>query len=155
MHTIVTLVAKDFILLSPLVLLYVWLRLSKAKKIEAIYIGVVAAVLAVLLAVIGSRLFNDPRPFVAGHFTPYFAHGKDNGFPSDHALIAGLFAAITYVYSKRFGTLAFIIAALIGGARVIAGIHHVIDIIASLAFACLATFIAQLLVRRYTTKAEA
>ena len=115
-------------------------------------VSVAAALFTGVLAVVGSKLFNDPRPFVAGHFTPYFAHGNDNGFPSDHTLFASLCAAITYIYSKRFGAIAFVLAALIGLSRVIAGIHHLVDIVGAILIAIAATALAFLLVRRFTNK---
>lgn len=152
MHELVTFVAKYFIILPPLLLAYVWLRLGRADKKQAVILGIIAAVLTGALAVLGSKLINDPRPFVAGHFTPYFAHGNDNGFPSDHTLFAGLVASITYMYSKRFGYLAFALATLIGLNRVIAGVHHLMDIVGALLIAIAATALSKLLVRRFTTK---
>jgi undecaprenyl-diphosphatase len=148
MHNLVTLVAKDFIVLSILILAFVWLRLSVKNKKQAVLIAVVATVITAVLALVGSKVFNDPRPFVAGNFMPYFAHGADNGFPSDHTLLAGLCAAIVGIYSKRFGAIALIIAASIGTARVIAGVHHEADIIGSLIFAGIGTVIAEQLVKR-------
>jgi membrane-associated phospholipid phosphatase len=152
MHDVVIIVAKYFIILPPLVLAYVWLRLGRADKKQAVILGVIAAALTGILAILGSKLINDPRPFVAGHFTPYFAHGNDNGFPSDHTLFAGLVACITYVYSKRFGYVTFALALLIGLSRVIAGVHHLIDIVAALLMAVAATALSKLLVRRFITK---
>ena len=135
MHNLVTIVAKDFIVIPVLIALFVWLRLDRRLKKEFIVVGMLAAVFALALAVIGSKLFNDPRPFVAGNFTPYFAHGTDNGFPSDHTLLGSLFAFLAYKYDRKLGTLAFAFAFAVGLARVLAGVHHVADIIGAVAFA--------------------
>ena len=152
MHSLIIFIAKDFIVIPPLILAWVLFKSARQDTRRAVVIIVLATVLTAVLAFIGSELFNDPRPFIAGHFTPYFAHGNDNGFPSDHTLLAGLIAALTYVYSKRWGLVLFIVAALIGTSRVIAGVHHVADIIGALVFACIATFIAELIASRYLTK---
>lgn len=153
MHHIITLIAKDFIIIPPLILAIVWLRLSTKNKKQAIVIAIIASAITVALAFIGSKLFNDPRPFIAGNFEPYFAHGADNGFPSDHTLLAGLCAALTCIYSKRFGVLALVVAATIGTSRVVAGVHHEADIIGSLVFAGLGTVVAEQLVQRRIKKA--
>lgn len=152
MHTIVIIIAKYFIVLSPLLLAYVWLRLPRSEKRQAILIGIIGAVITMGLALIGKKLFNDPRPFVAGHFTPYFPHSAGNGFPSDHTLLAGFVASLTLLYSKRFGVLAFVIALLIGVSRVIAGVHHIVDIIGSLVFAGLGVWLAWLITKRLSAR---
>jgi len=148
MHEIVIIVAKYFIALSALVTLYVWLRLSTEAKKRFIVEGFIGGVLAVLLAIIGSKLFHDPRPFVAGHFTPYFPHGNDNGFPSDHTLLAAVFAFLTLKYSKFYGWLLIVLAVLVGLARVIAGVHHLADIAGSIVFAAIGILIAQVISRQ-------
>ena len=152
MHNLVILIAKDFIILPPLLLGYVLIKLPRSEKRRAVLVVIGATILTALLALLGSKLFNDPRPFVAGHFTPYFAHSSDNGFPSDHTLLAGLMAALTYLYCKRLGIFAFAIAALIGASRVIAGVHHISDIIGALVFASVGTYLAQLVIGRFLTK---
>src|SRR5919199_4897641 len=59
--------------------------------------AVTAAVLLVLsyvFAQIGGFVYNDPRPFAVEHFQPLLAHAADNGFPSDHALVAAALVAL-------------------------------------------------------------
>lgn len=147
MHQAVIVVAEYFILLSVLLALWTFIEQPRAKKKEFIIVGLVGAVLAVLLAKLGSHLYYDPRPFIAGHFTPYFSHGNDNGFPSDHTLLASFLAFLSLRYSKRFGAALLLLALAIGLARVQAGVHHLIDIAGS--FACtaigvgLASFVAK------------
>lgn len=147
MHSIVIIVAKYFIVFPVLLLAITWFMLPRADKKQAVLVGFFAALATGLLAVAGSKLYYDPRPFVVGHFTPYFPHGADNGFPSDHTLLATLCAAVAYMYNTRLGLLAFIFAVLVGISRVIAGVHHATDIIGSMVFACVATIIVYNLVQ--------
>lgn len=150
MHEIVIIVAKYFIAFPVLLLGLTWLLLPRAQKKQAIVVGVLAAIGTGALALLGSKLYYDPRPFVVGHFTPYFPHGADNGFPSDHMLFGSLCAAIAFMYNSRLGVAAFVFAILVGISRIIAGVHHAADIIGSMVFACVATAIAYLLVQRLT-----
>jgi len=135
MHEIVIFIAKYFIILSVLGALFVWLKLNTGDKKRFIVAAVVGAIVAVILAKLGSMLFHNPRPFIAGHFTPYFAHGNDNGFPSDHTLFTGLVAAVVWWYNRKWGGVLFAVALAVGLARVVAGVHHLIDIAGALAFA--------------------
>ena len=53
----------------------------------------ITGTLAEILTQLGGSLFNDPRPFAVGHFRPLIPHVTDNGFPSDHALLAAFLVA--------------------------------------------------------------
>ncbi|MEO8784836.1 MAG: phosphatase PAP2 family protein, partial [Candidatus Saccharimonadales bacterium] len=129
MHQLVVIVAKYFIVLSALVTLAVLLKIKRPQQIRLIVAIVIGGVITYLLAKIGGHLYYDPRPFVAGHFAPYFGHANDNGFPSDHTLLAGLLAFSAWKYSRKAGYLLLALAIMIGGARVIAGVHHSADIV--------------------------
>src|ERR1700704_4461652 len=129
MHEIVIIVAKYWIVIPVVASAIVWLRLSGARKKEYVLMIVFGAMITVLLAKVGSKLFDNPRPFVVGHFKPYFAHGADNGFPSDHTLLASLLAFTMLWFSKKVGVVLCAVALLIGLARIAAGVHHLIDIV--------------------------
>jgi undecaprenyl-diphosphatase len=146
MHDLVTFIAKYVIFFTAILVFWLFLKLSGAKKKEFIVVGLLGAVLALLLAKLGSNLYYDPRPFIAGHFTPYFPHGNDNGFPSDHTLLAGFFTFLAFRYSKKLGWLLLFLALFIGMARVKAGVHHSIDILGSFVISAVAVWLAGLLV---------
>jgi len=95
--------------------------------------GVSVATLAFVLSRIAAHIWYDPRPFVAGHFMPLVAHVADNGFPSDHALLAGTVAAALWFQNKKISGLLWAATLLIGWARVYVGVHHVADIAGSIA----------------------
>jgi len=87
---------------------------------------------AFLLSLLANRFIQDPRPFVAGRFTPLIPSSTDNGFPSDHVLLLSAAAAVTMVVSPAAGLLGAVGAVLVGLARVYAGVHHLADIAGSL-----------------------
>lgn len=144
MHQIVIIVAKYFIVLAALLAAVVWLKASTPEKKRFIALAILGAIFSLVLAKVGNKLHSDPRPFVVGHFTPYFSHGADNGFPSDHTLLASFIAFTTWRFSKTAGVVLLIIAILIGLSRVIAGVHHLQDIIGSIIFAFIGVWLASL-----------
>lgn len=149
MHEVVTFIAKYFIVIPVVVTGVVWLRLKTADKWRFIAAAFVGAAIAYGLAKLGSALFYDSRPFVSGHFTPYFSHGADNGFPSDHTLLAAVLSALVYSRSRRWGWLLFAITLLIGLSRVIAGVHHLVDIAGALAFGIIGVWLAVAAINRW------
>ncbi len=107
------------------------LRPRKIQK-DMIVCGITVAPLAYVISRIAGFLYYNPRPFVVGHFIPLIAHAADNGFPSDHVLLAGAVATIIWFYNKKLSAVLLAFAILIGWARVYSGIHHAADIIGSL-----------------------
>lgn len=95
--------------------------------------AVVGIVLAVAFLYIAKSVHHDPRPFVDNpHIKPLFHHGRDDGFPSDHSLAAGLIAALLLI-RHRLIAVPFTAAALaIAWARVAAHVHHLQDVVAGL-----------------------
>lgn len=155
MHAVVTFVAKYFILLSMLGALAVWLKVSTPQKKRFIALAVLGAIFSLALAKIANKLYYDPRPFVAGHFTPYFSHSADNGFPSDHTLFASFLAFTTWRFSPKAGWILLVIAILIGLSRVVAGVHHLADIAGSVILAFIGVWIANLIVNAGSKKTDA
>jgi len=103
----------------------------------------ITGVMAEVFTQVGAALYNDPRPFAVSHFHPLVTHAADNGFPSDHALLAA-FVVVCVVF-VRFWVVVPVVAilgVLVDGGRVGAGIHHPIDVIGSTVFVALGALIA-------------
>ena len=99
-------------------------------------------VLSYALAQLGGAVYTDPRPFTTSHVPPLIPHAPDNGFPSDHALLAAALVAVVALVD-RWWTLPFVLlAVLVDWARVGAGLHHVVDVVGSSVFVALAALIA-------------
>lgn len=140
--------AKYLIALSLLFATASLFKLSKKEKRSIIIFGAIVLPLIYLTAVIAGHLYNNPRPFVVEHFVPLIPHGDDNGFPSDHTLLASAIASIWTIYNRRIGLILWGAALLIGIARVYAGVHHPIDIIGSALIAAVLTSGLYVLIRR-------
>ena len=96
---------------------------------------IIAFPLTYLVAKIGSVFFESPRPFVLSGIPPLFPHAADNGFPSDHTLLSAACAALVLWSGKRLGIVLMGMAFLVGYARVLAGVHHPVDIVGSVVIA--------------------
>lgn len=152
MQQVVTFIAQYFLLLSFAGAAYVWLTLKSDDRKQFLLIGILGAVLTLLLAKIGGMFYYDTRPFVAGNFTPYFGHSLDNGFPSDHTLLSSFLGFLVLRYNKAWGWALLGLALVIGLSRVIAGVHHIQDIIGSFIFAGIAVwFVGMMIAKRRKT----
>ncbi len=76
-------------------------------------------------------LVVDPRPYLVAHTRPPIPVARDNGFPSDHTLLAALFTAGLWWIDRRWlpafaaGTL------LVALGRLGIGAHHTLDVVGS------------------------
>ncbi len=111
--------------------------------------GAFIAIVSYVISRIAGALYYDPRPFVVGHFIPLIAHAADNGFPSDHVLLAGAVAMVIWFYNKKISIVLWVFALLIGWARVYIGIHHVTDIIGSIVIVLAAGSVYALFEKRW------
>jgi undecaprenyl-diphosphatase len=96
----------------------------------------VTGVMAEVFTQIGGAIYNDPRPFVVRHFHPLIAHIADNGFPSDHALLAA-FLVVCVLRTRFWRAVPVVTTLAVLVDWVGAGIHHPIDVIGSAVFVAL------------------
>jgi len=131
-NSLIIIGAKYLIALPLLATVVFFFQQEKnTKKMLAIF-SVVILPLIFIVAKIASKLYSNPRPFVVGHFTPLITHSADNGFPSDHTLLASAVAMAVFYFNRKLGTILMIIALLVGLSRVLAGVHHLVDIFGSI-----------------------
>ncbi|HRN90621.1 MAG TPA: phosphatase PAP2 family protein [Candidatus Saccharibacteria bacterium] len=132
MDIFIIFVAKYFIVIPIIATIFVAWRFKNRKDIlKFILVVLVGGILSLILAKVASMLWYNPRPFVVGNFTPLIPHAADNGFPSDHVLLASFLGWTILRYSKKIGIGVLVVAAIIGISRVMAGVHHPIDVIGS------------------------
>ena len=74
--------------------------------------------------------FFRARPFVRLDLTPVFNHGNVASFPSGHASVFFALAFAIFLFNKKVGSVFLLGAALMGMARVAAGVHWPLDILA-------------------------
>lgn len=144
--TIIIFLAKYLIVASGVIFagaLYLardrWLFLRTAVAI---------AVVAFVLSRGASLLYNNPRPFMLSGVSPVVYHAPGNGFPSDHALASSVIAAIVMLTNPLLGLLAWVVAALVSTGRVLAQVHHTVDVVASGLIALLSALIVRAFERR-------
>lgn len=141
--------AKYLYLVVILVAVVYALRQARSVQKSIIILTVIALPLIYIVAKIAGHFFYDPRPFVQMHITPLIPHAPDNGFPSDHTLISAAFASILFVFNKKWGIIAFILAILVGISRVYVHVHSPIDVIGSLVISIVATTLIVFGLRRF------
>lgn len=106
--------------------------------------------LSYAFAQLGGTLYTDPRPFTTSHIPPLIPHAPDNGFPSDHALLAAALVALVAMVDGWWAMPFVLLAVIVDWARVGAGLHHAADSAGSSAAVLLATLVALLVAPRIT-----
>jgi undecaprenyl-diphosphatase len=153
MDSVIIFGAKYLFIFVALIFCWGWLRANRKFKVHMAVAIVLAGVIAAILDKIASKLYYDPRPFVTHNVTPLVAHAADNGFPSEHTLFSFAVAAVLFFYRPKLGYAAFLLAALVGIARVAAHVHSPIDIIGGIIIGLIAGWagyqLARLLAKRY------
>lgn len=92
---------------------------------------IVAAVLSRGIITETIRFFwHRARPFVEQNFVPLIPHADSASFPSGHAAFFFAIGTVLYLYNKKAGIVFLLGGALIGTARVLAGLHWPSDVIA-------------------------
>jgi undecaprenyl-diphosphatase len=132
-----------FLLVLLLALVFIVTRGWPGAK-SVLFFAVFSLPLTFGLARLAGHLYFDPRPFVSGHFMPLISHARDNGFPSDHALLCFSLASLVFVFDRKWGLLLGAIAVLVSAARVYAGVHSPIDIVGSFLISVVAVSIVYL-----------
>ena len=115
---------------------------DRAGKVQLGGAAVIGLLLGLAFLVIAGKVHADPRPFVQNPgLRPLFGHARDNGFPSDHSIAAGLIAALVLLRSRLYGAVFALAAFCVAAARVAAHVHHVQDVVAGLALGAIAAVI--------------
>lgn len=107
------------------------LKQKRSTQKEILIFALISLPLSLLIAKILGHFYYNPRPFVAGHFTPLISHAANNGFPSDHALFAFTISAIVFCFNKKWGVFLGALGLLVSLGRIYVGIHSAIDILGS------------------------
>ncbi len=106
-------------------------RPNPEKKEIIIFSLIILPIIFIISQICGALYFN-PRPFINNQFIALIPHKPNNGFPSDHTLLSSAVAMVIWQFNKKIGYFLFVLALLVGLARVYVGVHHYIDIFTSL-----------------------
>jgi undecaprenyl-diphosphatase len=134
--------AKYLLIVIIAIALLYFLKQPRSEQKRLIIFSVICLPLIYLTAKILSLFYYNPRPFVSGGLIPLVSHNPDNGFTSDHTLLAGAISAVIFYFNRKTGMFLLALALLVGIARVMAGVHHLIDIAGSISIAFIVSFCA-------------
>lgn len=143
--------AKYLFVLSLIIALYVFTKLSFEERWRMIILGLTASLLALVVAIGLREIYENPRPFVVNEFEPLIPHDPDNGFPSDHTLLVATVASVVAFFHRRAALYLWLIAALVGMSRVYVGVHHFTDILGSIAISIITAFVAYAIIAAWKT----
>jgi len=104
-----------------------WDRLSVAALARVAALAVMAYVVSKVL----TGIVIDPRPYLIAHTHPPIPIARDNGFPSDHVLLAALLTASLWWVERRALVPFAVGTLLVMGGRLGVGAHHTIDVLGS------------------------
>jgi len=146
-------VARDVIIVCAAAVVYImaaawlvvvarrraWLTVRTVVRLAAL--GILAyAVSKVLTGVVA-----DPRPYLVEHVRPLISVARDNGFPSDHTLLAAFLTATLWWLDRR-ALAAFAVGTVLVMAGCLGiGAHHTIDVLGAVGIVAAAALVASAL----------
>lgn len=142
---LITFAAKYLVYLSGLAFPYLWWKRERHNLIRII----VTVILAYALSEAIKAIFYLPRPFVAEGFIPLFPHEADGSFPSSHAVILSALGGSIFFGERKVGIALVVLAAIVGTARVLAGIHYPLDIIGGIVLGLGVAFLVKFLHEKF------
>lgn len=148
MDALIVFGAKYLVFVTLAIAAIIFWRLPRMIQKDVSRLAVIVLPLAFILSRLASLFYHNPRPFVVENFVPLVAHAADNGFPSDHALLTSAVAMVLWWAHRRASIGVWILAVVIGVSRVLAGVHHPIDILGSMALAIVAGIAADAILSR-------
>lgn len=132
MDSLIIFCAKYLIFIVGLAAIVVWAQMKSKTRWQFAVSVIVAAVAALVLSKLAGMFYYHPRPFVVQNIQPLVPHADNNGFPSDHTLLASSLATVIYFYRRQLGVGIFTLAVILGTARVLAHVHWPVDILGGL-----------------------
>jgi undecaprenyl-diphosphatase len=148
-QTLILFGAQYLVALPAVVIVgYIFFLPERAQHKLAL-IEIISLPVAYALAFVVGIFYFDPRPFVVDHTAPLIAYGSYNGFPSGHTLFAAVAAMTMWYFNRPLGIFLWIIALLVGISRIAAGLHHGVDIAASILIAMAVVWIVEKIVTTF------
>jgi len=130
-----------YLLIAGIAFCFVVFSDASTRK-AVLAIGVLSSVLALIADKVLNQIVVSPRPFVTENITPLFPHVASNGFPSEHALFAMVIACTIFLYNKKIGAFLFALTLGVSVARVLANVHHPIDVLGGVSIGLISVFCA-------------
>jgi len=122
------------------------------NKVKLVIMTGISFPFAFVLSKILTTIVQSPRPFIADHIQSLIHSATDNGFPSDHVLISASISLMILNFNKRVGIILCSLTFLVGIGRVLAHVHHSIDIIGSWLISIFAIVISKFIYHQINTQ---
>jgi membrane-associated phospholipid phosphatase len=135
-----------------LMVVYAWWT-ARARADRAAMAAVVWTALGTLICVgcgLGlKQVFREARPCIAMHVATVQAcpGPTDYSFPSDHTIVAVALAVGLWIFSRRLGIIAAVLALVEGFSRVYLGQHYPHDVLAAIVLSTVLMLAGWVLVR--------
>ena len=117
-------------------------RAARMKNQVGVIVALAAMGLASWAVFISNALYFRDRPFADHEVSLLFYRPTDSSFPSNPAAAMFAIAAAVWVFNRRIGLALFLGAGLYGLARVYAGVHYPLDIVAAALIGVVAAYLA-------------
>lgn len=114
-------------------ILFVFVLFWKKNYFKKALAGSLGSALVARFVFVGiiRYFFYSPRPFlVLDNVNRLMNHEVESSFPSGHASFYFALAMGVYFYNKKAGSIYFILAGLLGFARIFVSVHWPLDILA-------------------------
>ena len=116
-------------------------RLARQRHQIGVFVALTSMALSSLAVFIINSAYFRPRPFVDHDVTLLFYQPTDSSFPANPIAATFGIAAAIWVVNRRVGTALLLWTSLYGFARVYAGVHYPLDIIAGALIGIVITFL--------------
>lgn len=130
-----------------MIICIICLTLSKQKRLIGLY-GILALAISLGVNRLLKMSFDRPRPFMEHTVNLVIERAPSPSFPSDQALIAGVFLVVIWLVSKKLAAIAFIYSFAVILSRVYVGHHYPSDVLTGYMLGMLLTVIVFFVVKR-------
>jgi undecaprenyl-diphosphatase len=146
--TLIVVVGEYLLYVVCLIAALAALTSERERRNGMIKLAILSCAIALLVGWVTGLLYYHPRPFVVENIEPLIPHRPDNGFPSEHTLLAMVASAVVFAYNRKLGIILAVLAVLIGAARVAARLHYPVDVVGGISIALATTLVSWMTLRR-------
>jgi undecaprenyl-diphosphatase len=141
---------SGYILLVVLVLIFIFKR-QKIVRFMVLTALISAGISRGIITTIIRFFYHHPRPFDVLAVKQLIPE-SDYSFPSGHAAFYFALSMGVYFYNKKLGVIFFAVSALMGIARIFAGVHWPADILGGALIGIVTALLVNFCARKYLEK---
>lgn len=127
----------------------VWVLAVVQQRAAITLVTVARVILLFAVSYVAAKVLGhvvaDPRPYVVQHITPLMSLSKDNGFPSDHSLLAAALTVSLAWFAPRLVLPFTLGTVLVMLGRLGVAAHHTEDVLGSVIIVLIVALIVSML----------